>query len=123
MSLQGYPFTWQKGYDTNKWTEIRLDRALVSKSWIDIFVDAKLINLEITTSDHCPILLEPFTVNNLPRKRKLKFENAWLREPLCRQIVEDSWRIHQDEDLQKKTNSCLEEVSAWGQEFTGNFKK
>lgn len=123
MELQGYPFTWERGHGMSRWTEIRLDRALVSRSWTKVFVNAKLVNLEISTSDHCPILLEPITVNTTPRSRKLKFENAWLREPVCWQIVEDSWRTHQNQAFQIKVSRCLEDVSAWGQDFTGNFKK
>lgn len=123
MELQGHPFTWERGHGTDKWVEIRLDRALVSKSWLENFKEAKLTNLKVSTSDHSPILLEPFTVRSLPRSRRLKFENAWLREPVCRNIVEDSWRQSQYEALQTKIKRCLEDVSRWGQEFTGNFKK
>lgn len=89
MELQGYPYTWERGHVTDKWVEIRLDRALVSTSWSEIFKDVRLVNLNSSTSDHCPILLEPITVTNVPRIRKLKFENAWLREPDCRQIVKN----------------------------------
>lgn len=123
MELQGYPFTWQRGHGTSKWVEIRLDMALVSKAWTDIFGDAKLINLEVTTSDHCPILLEPTPVSTIPRRRRIKFENAWLREPVCRKIVEDSWLLHQKDALQTRISKCLEDVSAWGLDFTGNFRE
>lgn len=59
MELHGYPFTWEKLKGIDKWIEIRLDRALVSRSWSETFQDVKLTNLEVTTSDHCPILLKP----------------------------------------------------------------
>lgn len=123
MELQGYQFTWERGHGTAKWVEIRLDRALVSRSWSEAFQDARLVNLTCSTSDHCPLLLEPTTVSKTPRYRKSKFENAWLREPVCKQIVQDSWSRNYNETLQVKTSSCLEEVSAWGHEFTGNFKE
>lgn len=44
---------------TNKHVEIRLDRALVNSAFLDMFTDTKLINVEVSTSDHCPLLLEP----------------------------------------------------------------
>lgn len=62
-------------------------------------------------------------MNIIPRNRSLKFENAWLREPICRQIVEESWRKPCNEDLRVKISNCLTNVSAWGQEFTGNFRE
>ncbi|XP_074351933.1 uncharacterized protein LOC141691089 [Apium graveolens] len=123
MELQGYPYTWERGHGTDRWVEIRLDRALVSTSWSDIFKDAMLVDLKCSTSNHCPILLEPKTVMNVTRNRKLKFENAWLREPVCRQIVQDSWNRHQYASLYEKTSTCLEDVSARGHEFTENFKQ
>ncbi|KAK1382627.1 Endonuclease/exonuclease/phosphatase family protein [Heracleum sosnowskyi] len=101
MDLQGYPYTWERGHGTDKWVEIRLDRAIASRTWLEVYKDAKLVNLNVTTSDHSPILLEPVIANLAPRTRKLKFENAWLREPVCKLIVEDSWRKNQNEMLQQ----------------------
>ncbi|XP_074352927.1 uncharacterized protein LOC141692083 [Apium graveolens] len=124
MELTGYPFTWERGHGTDKWVEIRLDRALTSGSWLNLFKDAKLVNLEVSTSDHSPIFLEP--VNNVlipSRVHKFKFENAWLREPVCQRIMEDSWNKNFNENMHTKLSRYLEEVSAWGQDFTGNFKQ
>lgn len=123
MDLHGYPFTWERSHGTDKWVEIRLDRAIVSRTWLDIFKDARLVNLNVSTSDHSPILLEPVIATLSPITRKLKFENAWLREPVCKLIVEESWHNSQNETLKLKLRKCLEEVSVWGQDFTGNFKK
>lgn len=121
MELQGYPFTWELGHDTDKWVEIRLDRAVASSSWLNLSKDARLVNLETSTSEHNPILLEPIVSIDLPRIRNHKFENAWLREPVCKLIVEDSWSKNQDESLPVKIVRCIEEVAAWGQDFTSNF--
>ncbi|KAK1372326.1 hypothetical protein POM88_028519 [Heracleum sosnowskyi] len=59
MNLVGYPFTWERGYGTDKWVEVRLDRALATEEFLNLFRGAKLSNIEVTTSDHCPILLDP----------------------------------------------------------------
>ncbi|KAK1400433.1 hypothetical protein POM88_000038 [Heracleum sosnowskyi] len=93
--LEGYPYTWESGYETEKWMEIRLDRALVSNSFVNQFEDAKLTNMKITTSYHSPILLEPFVRSKAIRVQRLRFENAWLRDPMCGNIVEESWQINQ----------------------------
>ncbi|XP_074377687.1 uncharacterized protein LOC141719204 [Apium graveolens] len=123
MELHGYLFTFERGYGTHKWIKIRLDRALVSKSWSECYKDAKLSNLKTSTSDHIPILLEPNTICIPLSRHNLKFENAWLREPVCRQIVQTSWNREYNASFQVKIKTCLEEVSAWGSEFTGNFKQ
>lgn len=63
MDLIGYPFTWERGSGTADHIEVRPDRALVSTSFMNKFPEAKLINLEISTSDHCPIILELYSQN------------------------------------------------------------
>ncbi|XP_074337382.1 uncharacterized protein LOC141674570 [Apium graveolens] len=123
IDLQGYPYTFERGQGMVKWIKIRLDRALVSSSWTTAFNEAKLVNLKYSTTDHCPILLEPVTVYECPRVKILKFENAWLREPVCKQIFQDTWGNHQNYPIQEKIRVCIQVVSAWGQNFTGNFKQ
>ncbi|KAK1376764.1 hypothetical protein POM88_032957 [Heracleum sosnowskyi] len=63
MYLNGYPFTWERNRGTAQWIEVRLDRALISPDFLNMFPDAKLTNLEVSTSDHCPIMLEPLKTN------------------------------------------------------------
>lgn len=94
---------------------------MISKSWSEYYKDAKLVNLKTSTSDHSPILLDPKTAP--PSSQKLKFENTWLREPVCRKIVENSSNREYNSHFQVKIKTCLEEVSAWGFESTGNFKQ
>lgn len=57
MELLGHQFTWEKGRGTDAWTKIRLDRALTTWSWNNLFPASKLYNVEGTTSDQSPILL------------------------------------------------------------------
>ncbi|KAK1380682.1 hypothetical protein POM88_027426 [Heracleum sosnowskyi] len=47
MPLIGYPFTWERCRGTENWVEVRLDRALVSESFLHLSKGAKLINLEV----------------------------------------------------------------------------
>ncbi|KAK1365329.1 hypothetical protein POM88_040890 [Heracleum sosnowskyi] len=105
------PIPMEEGHGTDKCVEIRLDRAVASSSWLNLFKDAKLVNLEVSTSDHSPILLEPVAAELMSRTCTLKFENAWLREPVCKFKVEDSWKQNQNETLQMKLSRCLEDVS------------
>ncbi|XP_062093476.1 uncharacterized protein LOC133799478 [Humulus lupulus] len=102
------------------WIEVRLDRALASQSWVDAFLSARLSNLHFSSLDHCPILLEPVINRTFAGTKSFRFENAWLREPVCTQIVKDCWAI--DASIQGKIHHCGEILAAWGKEVTGNFK-
>lgn len=109
-------------YGTEAWVEIQLDRALVSNSFMQVFTEAKLTNIEVSTSDHSPIFLEPKIVTKPLQVKRFKFENAWLREPMCLQIVKETWSMHQHKSIQEKIALCSETLSSWGKEITGKFK-
>lgn len=57
LPLEGYPFTWEKSKGTTDAVEEKLDHALVSASWMNIFMHPVLSNLVVAISDHSPILL------------------------------------------------------------------
>ena len=121
MHLCGYQYTWERGLGTTHHIEVRLDRALVTQDFLNLFKEAKLTNLEVSTSDHCPLLLEPEVGNELNHIKAFRFENAWLREPMCYQLVEDVWS-NNSSSFYDKLSLCSEVLSAWGKEVTGNFK-
>ncbi|KAK1368150.1 Endonuclease/exonuclease/phosphatase family protein [Heracleum sosnowskyi] len=79
MPLHGHPFTWERCASAGEMIEVRLDRALVSHNFLNLFAEAKLSNLEVSTSDHSPILLELHKVVAVPPTKKFRFENAWLQ--------------------------------------------
>lgn len=96
----------------------------MNQRWLDSFQNAKLTNLEVTTSDHCLILLEPVIETAVVQKRRFRFENAWLREPMCKKIVEETWeKVQNGATFHDKISSCTEVLSSWGQEVTGNFRR
>uniref|UniRef100_A0A803NTY0 Endonuclease/exonuclease/phosphatase domain-containing protein n=1 Tax=Cannabis sativa TaxID=3483 RepID=A0A803NTY0_CANSA len=72
LDLEGYSYTWERGRGTDEWIEVRIDRAIVTQQFLDMFPTVKLINLEVSTSDHCPLLLVPvksFQVRKFLAKR------------------------------------------------------
>ncbi|XP_060959390.1 uncharacterized protein LOC133030609 [Cannabis sativa] len=123
LELIGHPFTWEKGRGTDQWIEVRLDRALCTKNWLELFPLDKLYNLELSTSDHCPIFLD--LVDNIPlvMKKKFCFENCWLREPLCHQVIKECWNFRSEFDIQEKIKYCGEFLIVWGEAYSGDFKK
>ncbi|XP_074328105.1 uncharacterized protein LOC141666018 [Apium graveolens] len=123
MELHGYPYTFERGHGTAVWTEIRLVRALFSRTWTQQFQEARLTNLEVSTSDHSPIFLEPVLEKLMVRLRIFHFENAWMCEPMYEKMVEDSWGSNQNNNLQEKLQKCASVLAEWGKDITGSFKK
>ncbi|KAM6561714.1 hypothetical protein CsatA_030953 [Cannabis sativa] len=123
MELRGHPYTWEKGRGTDQWVEVRLDRALISHDWQTLFPSAFLENLEITVSDHCPIWVNLSKSKPVQVHKKFRYENAWSREPMCRQIVQANWEDSSIQSLHVKLTSCSSALAEWGRDITGNFNK
>lgn len=78
---------------------------------------------EGTPSDHSPIYLEPIRAATWTKRRFFKFENAWLIEPFCAQIVKDNWEVGGTQSIIQKVRHCSESLEVWGREITGCFSK
>lgn len=123
VDLLGYQYTWEKGKGTKSWIEVRLDRALVSTNWYESYPDTRLTNLELTSSDHCPSFFEPVVQTSGVFLRRFRFENAWLKDPLCYEIVKDCWNADEGGSIFTKLNLCATKLASWGKEITENFTK
>lgn len=106
MDLVGHQYTWEKGRDTPDWMEVRLDRAMTTDDWLLSFPMAKLYNLEGSTSDHSAIFLAVQSQTQRPGIFRFKFENTWLTEPMCEQLVKDGWAGDMSLSIQQKVQAC-----------------
>ncbi|XP_074356168.1 uncharacterized protein LOC141695859 [Apium graveolens] len=122
LDLYGHQYTWERGRNTTTLLEIRLDRAMANSSWFDLFPLTKLYNLEGSPSNHSPIFMEPVSRQKGNYRKKFHFENAWLMEPLCMQIIRDNW-LDNTSNIVQKVEQCGEMLSKWGKEITGSFGK
>lgn len=97
--FQGYQFTWEKSRGTPNWIEAKLDRILVSDFWRELYGNAKANSLEISRSDHLPLIIHTASATFTNRIHKFHFENLWLKEQHCRQVVIQSRSSTHDWDL------------------------
>lgn len=69
----------------------RLDRAVCSADWYNLFPITKVKTLVCASLDHNPILVLPNGVNLKPQ-RPWRFENIWLEEQGCHDTVKKAWK-------------------------------
>ncbi|XP_024171861.1 uncharacterized protein LOC112177844 [Rosa chinensis] len=88
LGYQGVMSAWW-----NSSTRLRLDRAVCTPCWFDIFGYARVRHLPPSDSDHVPILLQasPTSVSQRPRHKCFKFEAFWLKHGDCNGVVKDAW--------------------------------
>lgn len=95
---------------------------LTDSAWLEVFPMAKLYNLEGSPSDHSVIFLEP-KKKVVEHTRKFRFENAWMLDPLCYQIVKDSWELNSSDHIMQRIQQCGERLESWGKNLTRDFSK
>lgn len=123
LELTGHQFTWEKSRGTDRWIDIRLDRAMVNSKWLAKFRTTQLLNLEVTLSDHSPIFLCPILDQRQELTSRFRCENAWLTDPMCFELVRRNWSTNVQMPIQVRLEGCKKALNSWGKDLTGNFKR
>lgn len=123
IRLDGYPFTWRNNLDNEEWAvEKKLDRAMATPSWFDLFPKARLLNLLAPISDHSPILLKSESSVVAWGSKKFKFKNSWLLDPEVEDVVRRGWKNGGEGDVLSKLAGCTNELWNWGRKLKFKFK-
>ncbi|WOH11566.1 hypothetical protein DCAR_0831055 [Daucus carota subsp. sativus] len=80
LGFNGYEFTWERCRGTTMWIQERLDRVMANQGWRQLFPNAEVQVLEVSTSDHLPLVLQLNSQVYMPKSMRFKFENVWIRE-------------------------------------------
>ena len=55
--------------------------------------------------------------------KKFRFENKWLNESNCGDIIKTSWVAATGQPIEKKIEACGQALSVWGGSVNRNFRK
>ncbi|KAK9749818.1 hypothetical protein RND81_02G152700 [Saponaria officinalis] len=114
LPYEGYEFTYDNGQEGEANRQSRLDRAMVSGGWTDLFPYAKLLHLDREGSDHAPIkvLLDGREERVERARKRFRFEQIWVGEDGCEEAVRKAW-ANDDENLLDSINHCARELQRW----------
>lgn len=62
--------------------------------------------MEVPTSDHLPLFLQLNKWIYMPRKQRFRFENTWLRENECKNVVSNGCDSVDRIDINEKIRAC-----------------
>ncbi|KAJ8446312.1 hypothetical protein Cgig2_005843 [Carnegiea gigantea] len=122
LGFEDYPFTWSRVQHEEVIVEKRLDRFCASTEWSLLFPEAQVTHVNSYISYHLPILLKCYPTN-LSRQRhgkKFKFENMWVTDPSCREIIGDVSKTDAVDNVLVKVDSCSKELAAWNKNSFGH---
>ena len=125
LGFKGFPYTWCKHYRNGVSIWERLDRAIASYEWFSKFPGLQGHHIDTTTSDH-KILWVELSDLDFQKKKVFCFEEMWLADKGCGELVEGIWQANYDVVKEKKVlrklDTCSKELTRWSKECFGNIK-
>lgn len=122
LGMTGRPFTWERGRGTDDWVEERLDRALAGAEWCALHSYATVYNVEVVSSDHSAIFVDVEKPRVKACRRRFMFENAWLTESGCKDVVCEAWNQTAGDSFPRRLHVCSERLKSWGGDFARQLK-
>ena len=126
IGFKGSPFTWSKHYSSGVSIWERLDGAVVSYDWFVKYPGTQVNHVDNTTSNHKILWIEQSELDLLPKKKLFRFEEMWLGDKGCGEIVEGVWQISYEEmgstRVIKKVEKCGQALTQWSKDCFGNIR-
>ncbi|MCH85841.1 hypothetical protein A2U01_0006693, partial [Trifolium medium] len=102
-------------------------RFCATSSWVSKFPRCTNYHLLNYTSDHNPMLLvfgtnHDFMDDSHAKTSIKRFENIWIQDPACLQVIKDIW-TQDNEETKAKLQSVLDKVYHWGTTTYGHIPK
>jgi exonuclease III len=128
LGFAGLPYTYDNNRKGQANVKVRLDRAVASPEWRDMFAESHVQHLVSPVSDHCPILLNiEKEVRTMPRGPRRQYEIFWERAPELSERVADAWRHagakHDLSDIMLGLDSVMTTLQDWSKRKFGNILK
>jgi hypothetical protein len=127
LGYYGDIFTWSNNQEEDHNIKERLDRFCASTGWMARFPRHTNYHLMNHMSDHNPILLvfgthHDFREDSHHKISIKRFENIWLQDQACTQIIKDTWNHNQGE-TSAKLKLVMDTVYRWGKATWGNIPR
>lgn len=114
LGYVGEKYTWEKSRGQPNWIQEILYRGVANQGWQDLFPSALIRVMEVATSDYLPLFLQLHKQVNVAKERRFRFENVWVREKECRNIVKNRWEGSGERDIIEKIRICGVKLREWG---------
>ncbi|KAL5545701.1 hypothetical protein UlMin_005388 [Ulmus minor] len=121
LGFRGPKFTWNRGKNTCLVQE-QLDRMLGNGGWLDLFPNSLVLHLNLRGSDHRPLLVELLradessSIGKIWKRGRFHFEEAWVDEVECSNLIKNHWRSITAANLDGVANKlrlCATDLERW----------
>uniref|UniRef100_A0ACD5Y8K6 Uncharacterized protein n=1 Tax=Avena sativa TaxID=4498 RepID=A0ACD5Y8K6_AVESA len=127
LGFTGPPWTFDNRQRDNRNVKARLDRAVASENWSQLFPNTRITHLCSMRSDHLPLLIEYEKMCHNPKPKELRYETMWERDPGLTASIETAWEGSKTcsnlGDLVNKLNLTRSHMHSWSKENFGSITK
>ncbi|OMO64624.1 reverse transcriptase [Corchorus capsularis] len=122
--IRGPKMTWKRRIN-GEFVFERLDRCLVSRSWLKRFNFSYEQHIPSIISDHLPILIGVSNQwENMQRQRRVfRFENMWCMHGEVQNVVRSAWEANGESNILTKIQNCAADLDDWDKRVFGNMKQ
>ncbi|KAM0834414.1 hypothetical protein ACQ4PT_063618 [Festuca glaucescens] len=128
LGFKGLPYTYDNKRRGRANVRVRLDRAVATSEWRDLFSAARVEHLVSPVSDHCPILVCLMQeTRTTPRQPRRHYEVWWERAAELPELIASAWEeAGQKEDMgtvRKGLDNVMNVLQSWSKKKFGNLLK
>lgn len=124
LRFVGQWYTWERGRSPKTRIRERLDRFLVSYSWMQLFPQAYIEHTLRYSSDHSAIVLKGDVSRQHQRgSAGFRFETSWLLDTTCEEVVRGAWAKSSGGVITDRLGEMARELQAWSKKGFGNLGK
>lgn len=123
LGFEGTPFTWTNNQCAPRTIRCRLDRVCMDQQTRARFPTVLVTHVEQPGSDHIPILLrlEKPRSFSIPRSKPFRFEDMWVRQDGCEEIVRRIWEAEGTNgaggDMVMNGEECRARLAQWSHDL------
>ena len=122
LRFVGQWYTWERGRSPKTRIRERLDRFLVSFSWMQLFSEAYIEHTLRYSSDHSAVVLRCAASHRLPRRRAgFRFETGWLLDDSCEGVVREAWEKSSGGVIIDRLGEVARELQMWSKKGFRNL--
>lgn len=127
LNFVSSPFTWQKHFVDGHSLWERLDRGLANNDQLMKSTGTKIHHLPSDSFNHCPLWIVPNGMEVACFAKPFHFEEMWLSNWGCSDVVEAVWSSSEVIDpaikVMSKIEKCGKELKRWNRIHFGNVKR
>ena len=97
LSISGVKYSWRSGPNKNIATKI--DRLLCNIEWMNMFKSSHAKYLDLSTSDHVPIMFQFNHTQTLEGPKPFKFRNHWVKCEGYKEAIEKHFVFPEENQL------------------------